>query len=87
MSNDKEVSTCAVSDIDPFSMEFLRNPHLYHAQLRDLGPVVYLPQYDIYVLARYAEVMHTNTCLHCTCATSHSRPADGRHSAMARHLA
>src|SRR3954451_5414581 len=41
-----------VSDIDPFSHEAIHHDSL----LREVGPVVYLPQYDIWVVARHAEV-------------------------------
>ena len=33
-------SGAPASDIDPFSDAFLRDPYPYHAELRDLGPVV-----------------------------------------------
>jgi cytochrome P450 len=44
-----------VSDIDPFSHEAILDSQHYDALLREVGPVVYLPQYDIWVVARYAE--------------------------------
>lgn len=43
-------------DIDPYANEFLANPYAFHASLRDAGPVVYLPKYDVVVLARYEAV-------------------------------
>ena len=43
-------------DIDPFSTEFLRDPYAYHPQLRDIGPLVWLPAIGAYAMARYAEV-------------------------------
>ena len=42
--------------IDPFSMGFLTDPHPAHEILREAGPVVHLPQWKIYAVARYAEV-------------------------------
>ena len=42
--------------IDPFSMDFFADPHPAHEILREAGPVVYLPQWKIYAVARYAEV-------------------------------
>jgi cytochrome P450 len=45
-----------VSDIDPFSMAFLDNPHPSHEVLRETGPVVRLDTWNIYAVARYAEV-------------------------------
>ena len=44
------------SAIDPFSLEFLRDPHPAHEALRETGPVVWLEQYDVYAAARHAEV-------------------------------
>jgi len=44
------------SDIDPFDEEFLADPLPRLAQLRDLGPVVYLSRYDAHAVARYADV-------------------------------
>lgn len=41
---------------DPFSHEVLEDPLPMHAALRDAGPVVHLPRYDVYAMARYAEV-------------------------------
>ena len=43
-------------DIDPFSMEFLDDPHPSHALIREAGPVVRLDRWNIYAVARYAEV-------------------------------
>jgi cytochrome P450 len=49
------------SDLDPYSDEFLAEPHPGFRELRDLGPVVYLPAYDAYALPRYAEVREALT--------------------------
>ncbi|WP_225234367.1 cytochrome P450 [Klenkia terrae] len=43
-------------DLDPFDPEVLRDPLAAHAELRDAGPLVELPRYDTYAIARYAEV-------------------------------
>src|SRR3989442_518196 len=43
-------------DIDPFSMEFLHNPHPSHEGLREAGPVVRLDKWNVYAVARHAEV-------------------------------
>lgn len=43
-------------DIDPFSSAFFDDPFPVHAALRDAGPVVYLPRYDIHAVARYEHV-------------------------------
>ena len=45
-----------VSYIDPFSAEFFEDPHRIHAALREAGPVVRLIRYEIWAVARYAEV-------------------------------
>lgn len=43
-------------DVDPFSNEFFENPHPIHEILRDAGPVVRLDKWNVYAVARYAEV-------------------------------
>jgi len=43
-------------DIDPFCQAFFNDPFPAHAALRDAGPVVYLPRYDLFAIARYASV-------------------------------
>jgi 4-methoxybenzoate monooxygenase (O-demethylating) len=43
-------------DIDPFCQAFFDDPYPAHAAMRDAGPVVYLPRYDVYAAARYDEV-------------------------------
>jgi cytochrome P450 len=43
-------------DIDPFSMDFLSDPHPAHEILREAGPVVHLHKWNVYAVARYAEV-------------------------------
>jgi len=45
-----------ISDIDPFSRDYLREPYPFHAQLRDAGPVVWLSKWDSWAVARFAEV-------------------------------
>lgn len=45
-------------DLDPFSDEFIADPYPGHEAMREAGPVVYLPRYNVYALARYEEV-HT----------------------------
>jgi cytochrome P450 len=45
-----------VIDADPYSDDILRSPYALHAQLRDSGPVVYLPKYGVYAMARYEDV-------------------------------
>lgn len=45
-----------VVDVDPYSDAFLTNPYPEHERLREAGPVVWIPQYGIYAVARHAEV-------------------------------
>ncbi|SDR63736.1 hypothetical protein SAMN05519103_08978 [Rhizobiales bacterium GAS113] len=48
-----------ISDVDPFSIAFFEDPHQIHAELRELGPVVFLSRYGTFALARYKEVHET----------------------------
>lgn len=50
------MSACPALDIDPFAEGFLADPWSRHADLRDAGPVVWLPAIGCYAMARYAEV-------------------------------
>jgi cytochrome P450 len=43
-------------DIDPFANEFFENPYLAQQALREAGPVVHLDKWNVYAVARYAEV-------------------------------
>lgn len=45
-----------VSDLDPFSDEFLFNPYPAHSALRDQGAVVWLERYQVWAMARHFEV-------------------------------
>jgi 4-methoxybenzoate monooxygenase (O-demethylating) len=49
-------ATTPASDADPFGPRYLADPAPMYAALRDAGPVVYLTRYDVYALARYAQV-------------------------------
>jgi cytochrome P450 len=49
-------SKIPASAIDPFSLDFLRDPHPAHEALRETGPVVWLEKYGCYAAARHAEV-------------------------------
>ncbi|WP_316181228.1 MULTISPECIES: cytochrome P450 [unclassified Bradyrhizobium] len=42
--------------IDPFSYEFFDDPYPAHQEMREAGPVVYLDAWNVYGVARYAEV-------------------------------
>ncbi|MET0509589.1 MAG: cytochrome P450 [Burkholderiaceae bacterium] len=43
-------------DVDPFSTENLTDPHPMYEQLREAGALVRIPRYDIFAVARHAEV-------------------------------
>lgn len=43
-------------DVDPYSDEMLEDPYAMHEALREAGPVVHVPKYDMLVVARHAEV-------------------------------
>src|SRR4249920_1745481 len=45
-----------VSELDPFSTEFLSDPHPFHEELREAGPVVWLERYGIWAIARHEQV-------------------------------
>lgn len=45
-----------VSHLDPYSGEVLRDPYPHYAQLRQLGPVVWMARYGVYALPRFREV-------------------------------
>ena len=49
------------SELDPFSPEFRSDPFSAYAVLRKLGPVVWLPQYRIWAVARYQQVREVLT--------------------------
>ncbi len=56
---DTDATICAtapVSQVDPFAREFFENPFPAHEELREAGPVVRLARYDVWAVARYAEV-------------------------------
>jgi cytochrome P450 len=42
--------------VDPFAIEFFADPFPTHELLREAGPVVYLDKWNVYGVARYAEV-------------------------------
>jgi cytochrome P450 len=54
-SDDPPVGAVTV-DVDPFCIEFFSDPYPVHAELRNAGPVVWLPRYAIAAAARYQEV-------------------------------
>ena len=44
------------SDLDPFSPEFRSDPFTPYAELRELGPIVWLQRHGIWVVSRYDRV-------------------------------
>ena len=42
-----------VWDVDPYSEDFIRNPKPHYADLRALGPIAYLPKYNVLACAQY----------------------------------
>ncbi len=50
------IQTVPTSDLDPFSDEALKDPWALYRELRDLGPVVLLPKYDLWAVTRYDDV-------------------------------
>ncbi|MFB7297725.1 cytochrome P450 [Streptomyces rubiginosohelvolus] len=56
--------TAPSSDLDLWSEEVILHPYDHYRQLRDLGPAVWMEQYQAYVVSRYAEVyeaLHDHT--------------------------
>ncbi|MBY8856019.1 cytochrome P450 [Nocardia sp. CA2R105] len=53
--------TIPSSDVDLYTEQARIDPYPIYAQLRELGPVVYLSQYDLYALPRYDEVRAAST--------------------------
>lgn len=45
-----------ISQIDPFSDEFLTSPHKFHDELREAGAVVWLERYGVWAMARHEQV-------------------------------
>jgi 4-methoxybenzoate monooxygenase (O-demethylating) len=51
-----EAQEAPVSAVDPFCREFFENPFPAHEELREAGPAVRLERYDVWAVARYADV-------------------------------
>lgn len=49
-------SSAPVYDVDFYSDDFVRNPWPHYAAMRQLGPVVWLPQHENFALTHHAEV-------------------------------
>jgi cytochrome P450 len=50
-----ELRDAPVLDIDPYSMEVLRNPYPFQEALREAGPVAFLEPHGVYAVGRHAE--------------------------------
>lgn len=44
-----------VLDIDPYSIEVLRDPYPFHEALREAGPVAFIKPHGVYAVGRHAE--------------------------------
>ena len=44
-----------VLDIDPYSIEVLRDPYPFHEALREAGPIAYIKPHGVYAVGRHAE--------------------------------
>jgi 4-methoxybenzoate monooxygenase (O-demethylating) len=56
MSAESISSSIPHLDVDPFAIPFFDDPFPTHERLREAGPLVYLDQWKVYGVARYAEV-------------------------------
>jgi len=59
-----------VSDIDPFSHAFLRDPYPHHQALREAAPVVWLERYGIWAMARHEQVRDALTDWQTYCSSA-----------------
>ena len=67
-------------DVDPFSPENLADPYPLHRLLRETGPVVWLPKYGSYAVARYEPVYEILTDFETYISGGGLGPADRRKS-------
>jgi 4-methoxybenzoate monooxygenase (O-demethylating) len=51
-----ETPSAPVSTVDPFCREFFEDPFPAHQKLREAGPIVRLPRYGVWAVARYEQV-------------------------------
>ena len=56
VASSHQSSNVPALDIDPFSEEFLSEPYDFHERMRESAPVFWLNKYNIYGMARHAEV-------------------------------
>ncbi len=53
----KTLAGALVIAFDPLDPEVVRNPYPFYARLRAEDPVAYLPDYDVWLLTRHADVL------------------------------
>lgn len=51
------IGAVPVTDIDPFSDDYLTDPYASHRELRELGPVVFFEKYGAWGVARHQDVL------------------------------
>jgi cytochrome P450 len=51
-----ELRNAPVSNLDPYSDEFLSDPHRFYDELREAGPMVWLERYGVWATARHEQV-------------------------------
>jgi cytochrome P450 len=49
------LSEAPVLDVDPYSIEVLRDPYAFHESLREAGPIVFIRPHGVYAVGRHAE--------------------------------
>ena len=49
------LSEAPILDIDPYSIDVLRDPYAFHQALRDAGPIAYIKPHGVYAVGRHAE--------------------------------
>jgi cytochrome P450 len=53
---DKTPGGVPISELDPFTVDAIKDAQTFDGTLREIAPVVYLPQYDIWVIGRHDDV-------------------------------
>jgi len=68
----------AILDVDPFGEDNLTDPYPMHELLREAGPVVFLPRYRVWAMARHQDVYATLTDHQTFCSSRGAGLADFR---------
>lgn len=55
MTEPAELRDAPVLDIDPYSIEVLRDPYAFHEALREAGPVAWIKPHGVYAVGRHDE--------------------------------